>query len=84
MSVDPRDKSSSKLLGEGLTDALGFFVGALAGALIARVFGFDFLEPGYGTRVLIGLALVGAGGGIGIQVARRQRAARDSKDKDKS
>jgi ABC-type uncharacterized transport system permease subunit len=83
MNGDPRDWSSSKLLGEGLTDALGFFVGALAGALIARVIGFDFLEPGYGTKVLIGLAMVGAGGGIGIQIARRQRARHDTKDDDK-
>ena len=83
MSGDPRAKSSSKLLGQGLTDALGFFVGALAGALIARVIGFDFLEPGYGTKVLIGLAMVGAGGGIGIQIARRQRARHETKEDDK-
>jgi hypothetical protein len=68
---------SSKLFAEGLTDALGFFVGALAAALLARVIGFDFLEPGYGTRVLIGLAMVGAGGGIGVQVARRLLGKRD-------
>jgi hypothetical protein len=80
---DPRDKSSSALLSEGLTDALGFIVGCLAGGLIARVLGFDFLEPGYSTRVLIGLALVGAGGGLGIQLARRQRARREAKDKEK-
>ena len=68
---------SSKLFAEGFTDALGFIVGALAFALLARVIGFDFLEPGYGTRVLIGLAMVGAGGGVGVQVARRLLAQRD-------
>jgi len=68
---------SGKLLAEGFTDALGFFVGALAAALLARLIGFDFLEPGYGTRVLIGLAMIGAGGGIGVQVARRLLAKRD-------
>jgi hypothetical protein len=67
----------SKLLTEGFTDAIGFFVGALAGGLLARVTGFDFLEPGYGTRVLIGLAMVGAGGGIGIQLARRLLSKRE-------
>ena len=79
MSTGPDDKKTSGLFAEGATDALGFFVGALAGALLARVIGFDFLEPGYGTKVLIGLAMVGAGGGIGIQLARRRRA----KDPDK-
>ena len=72
---------SSKLFAEGFTDALGFFVGALAAALLARVIGFDFLEPGYGTRVLLGLAMVGAGGGIGVQVARRLLAKRDKDPK---
>ena len=70
-------KAFNEVVPEGFTDAIGFFVGALAAALLARVIGFDFLEPGYGTRVLIGLAMVGAGGGIGVQVARRLLAQRD-------
>ncbi|HEV7913649.1 MAG TPA: hypothetical protein VGP22_07770 [Albitalea sp.] len=64
---------SSPLL-EGLTDAIGFFAGGLIGALIARAIGFDFLAPGYGVTVMIGLLMVGLGGGIGLQAARRLRA----------
>jgi len=71
----------SRLLAEGLTDALGFFVGALLAALLARLIGFDFLAPGYGVRVLIGLAMVGLGGGLGLQAARRWRARHIDKDK---
>ena len=78
------DTPPSRLLAEGLTDAAGFFVGALAAALLARSIGFDFLEPGYSVRVLIGLAMVGIGGGLGLQVARRLRARRHDKDKDPS
>jgi len=70
----------SKLFAEGLTDAVGFFVGAMAAAALARVIGFDFLAPGYGVKVLIGLAMVGIGGGLGLQVARRWRARRQDKN----
>jgi hypothetical protein len=59
---------------EGLTDAVGFFVGGLAGALLARVVGFDFLAPGYGASVMAGLLMVGIGGGIGLRAARTFRA----------
>jgi hypothetical protein len=59
-----------RALSEGLVDAAGFFVGALAAATIARSIGFDFLEPGYGPPVLVGLMMVGVGGGVGLQVAR--------------
>jgi hypothetical protein len=65
---------AQRALAEGLTDALGFFVGALAAALLARAIGFDFLQPGYGLTVIIGLLMVGLGGGAGVQVARRIRA----------
>ena len=64
----------SRALLEGLTDAAGFFVGGLVGALLARAIGFDFLAPGYGMSVMIGLLMVGIGGGIGLRVARRFRA----------
>jgi predicted lipid-binding transport protein (Tim44 family) len=74
--------SNGGLLAEGLSDAIGFFVGALVAALLARLIGFDFLEPGYGVRVLIGLLMVGLGGGLGLQLARRWRARRQDKNKD--
>jgi len=59
---------------EGLTDAVGFFAGGLAGALLARAVGFDFLAPGYGASVMAGLLMVGIGGGIGLRAARTFRA----------
>ena len=61
---------AQRALSEGLTDAAGFFLGALGAAAIARATGFDFLEPGYGWRVIVGLLMVGLGGGVGLQLAR--------------
>jgi hypothetical protein len=62
------------LLIEGLTDAIGFVGGALAAYWIGKLFGFDPLAPGYGGSTLGGIVLVGLGGGLGLQVARRWRA----------
>ena len=39
-------------LGEGLVDALGFVAGAMAGGLLARAFGLDFLgEEGLNFKI---------------------------------
>lgn len=59
-------------LGEGLVDALGFVAGAMAGGLIARAFGLDFLtEQGWGTGSIAGILLVGLGAGLGKTLARK-------------
>jgi hypothetical protein len=59
-------------LGEGLVDALGFVAGAMAGGLIARAFGLDFLaEQGWGTGSIGGILLVGLGAGLGKTMARK-------------
>jgi len=59
-------------LGEGLVDALGFVAGAMAGGLIARSFGLDFLtEQGWGTGSIAGILLVGLGAGMGKTLARK-------------
>jgi hypothetical protein len=59
-------------LGEGLVDALGFVAGAMAGGLIARAFGLDFLtEQGWGTGSIAGILLVGLGAGLGKTAARK-------------
>jgi len=42
---------------------LGFFVGQLLGC--------DVFDEGYSTRSMVGIALVGLGGGMGLQAARR-------------
>lgn len=64
--------SPGKLLKEGLADALGFVVGALAGWQLGVLLGFDFINtPGYGGPQLIGLVLIVVGCGLGRFVARR-------------
>lgn len=64
------------LLLEGLSDAIGFIGGALGGYWLAMVLGFDPFAEGYGAGSLLGIAAVGLGGGLGLQLARRWRRAR--------
>ena len=59
---------------EGLTDAIGFVVGALLGYGVGAAFGLDLFAPGYGTGSIIAIMLVGIGGGMGLQAARHFRA----------
>ncbi len=63
---------------EGLSDAVGFVGGALAGFWLGQWLGLDAFSQGYDTASIIGIALVGLGGGLGLQAARRWRAARAS------
>jgi hypothetical protein len=64
------------LILEGLSDALGFIGGALLAYWLARMLGFDAMADGYGSGALGGIVAVGLGGGAGLQLARRWRAAR--------
>ena len=59
------------LLFEGLTDAIGFIVGALLGYGLGVTFGLNLFDEGYGTGSVIAILLVGLGGGMGLQAARR-------------
>jgi hypothetical protein len=59
---------------EGLSDAIGFVVGALLGFGLGQSFGLDLFAPGYGTGSIAAIILVGIGGGVGLQAARRFRA----------
>lgn len=61
---------SRKLWTDGLIDAAGFLCGALLGFALGRWLGFDLFAKGYGTASMIGILLVGAGGGLGVQLAR--------------
>ncbi len=70
----------SPLLFEGLADAIGFVAGALAGYGLARVSGADVFAAGYSNASLVGIVLVGLGGGIGLQLARRWRSSRKKED----
>lgn len=68
----------NKLLTEGLADAVGFVGGALAGFWAGRLLGLDIFAPGYDNASIAGIVLVGLGGGLGLQLARRWR--RSSED----
>ena len=68
--------AAQRLLLEGLSDAVGFVGGALAGYGAGLLLGLDIFDQGYGTASIAGIALVGLGGGLGLHLARRWRAAR--------
>ncbi len=61
----------NKLLIEGLSDAIGFIGGALAGYWLGRLLGWDLFSEGYDSASIGAIALVGLGGGLGLQLARR-------------
>ncbi len=65
---------ASKLLLEGVSDAVGFIGGALAGYWIGQFLGWDLFSEGYSSASIGAIALVGLGGGGGLQLARLWRA----------
>jgi hypothetical protein len=72
----------NKLLVEGLSDAIGFVGGALLGFWIGLLLGLDIFAAGYGNSTIGGIVLVGLGGGLGLQLARRWRARQNQQKKD--
>jgi hypothetical protein len=68
------------LLLEGLADAIGFIGGALLGFWVGQLVGWDIFAPGYGATSVAAIVLVGLGGGLGLQLARRWRLSRKKKD----
>ena len=70
---------TGRLLASGIADAVGFVGGALAGFWAGQGLGLDIFAPGYGTASLVGIALVGLGGGLGLHAARRWQAGRKNK-----
>jgi hypothetical protein len=66
----------NQLLLEGIADAAGFVVGALAGYWLGLAFGLNMFEPGYGNGAIAAILLASLGGGLGVQLARRWRASR--------
>ncbi|HSV69786.1 MAG TPA: hypothetical protein VLI72_06705 [Methylibium sp.] len=71
------DEPRRDALIEGLSDAAGFVLGALAGAALGRLTGFDFFaQPGYEPRAMVGLVLIALGCGVGKALARRWHAQR--------
>lgn len=71
--------NNRNLLVEGLSDAVGFVGGALLGFWLGRLFGLDIFAAGYGNAAIGGIVLVGLGGGLGLQIARRWRRAQAKK-----
>jgi hypothetical protein len=63
----------NKLLVEGLSDAIGFVGGALAGYWLGQLLDFDIFAEGYDNASIFGILLVGLGGGLGLQLSRRWR-----------
>jgi hypothetical protein len=64
----------NQLLRAGLSDAIGFVLGALLGFGLGRLLGLDIFATGYGNASMGGIVLVGLGGGTGLRLARRWRA----------
>jgi hypothetical protein len=71
---------SRNLLAEGLSDAVGFVGGALLGFWAGRLLGWNIFSAGYGFDSIAGILLVGLGGGLGLQLARRWQAAQTKSD----
>lgn len=69
-----------RLLSGGVADTVGFLGGALAGFWLGQWLGMDIFAPGYGGASLVGILLVGMGGGLGVQLARRWQALRGKDD----
>jgi hypothetical protein len=67
---------SRNLLEEGLSDAVGFVGGALLGFWLGRLIGWDVFASGYDINSIGGIVLVGLGGGLGLQLAKRWQASR--------
>ena len=73
---------SRNLLAEGLSDAVGFVGGALLGFWAGRLLGWNIFAAGYGSDSIGGILLVGLGGGLGLQLARRWQAQQASATQD--
>jgi hypothetical protein len=59
-------------LWQGVADACGFVLGALAGWWLGRALGFDFVtSPDYDARAMVGLVFIVVGCGVGKWLARR-------------
>ena len=63
---------------EGLSDAIGFVGGALLGFWLGRLIGLDIFSQGYSNASIFGIVLVGLGGVLGLQLARRWRKGRST------
>ena len=75
--------NNKSLLIEGLVDAAGFVGGSLLGYGLGLVIGVELMAPGYSNATIVAIVLVGLGGGLGLQLARRLRAGNNGTSNDK-
>ena len=73
-------KPRVNFLAVGFSDAIGFLVGCLTGYWLGKLIGMDVFAPGDDNSSLLGIVLVGLGGGLGSQWARRWQQGRQNKD----
>ncbi len=71
---------SHPLLTEGISDAIGFLGGALAGYWLGKLLGLNIFGTGYDAASMAGILLVGLGGGLGLHGAKKWRATQEKKD----
>jgi len=74
------ERKKIDFLAVGLSDAIGFVLGSLVGYWGGKLLGMDIFAPGYGTASTIAILLVGLGGGLGLQLARRWQRSHTGKD----
>ena len=68
----PAPSATRRALLEGLADAAGFVLGALAGWGLGLLLGIDFIRSsGYGGASMLGLVLILVGCGAGKWLSRR-------------
>ena len=60
----------AQLLKQGLYDAGGFLMGTAVGYGLGQLLSIDLFAPGYSLMSLLGIALIGIGGGMGLQASR--------------
>ena len=62
--------SAQKMLLEGVSDAVCFMLGALAGYGLTLALGMDIFADGYSGSSIVGIVIVGLAGGAGLHLAR--------------
>jgi hypothetical protein len=72
--------SAQKMLLEGVSDAVCFMLGALAGYGLGQAVGIDIFAEGYGGSSIVGILMVGLGGGAGLHIARILRGRQQAKN----
>ena len=71
--------NSKSLLMDGIADAVGFVGGSLLAFWLGRLLGLNIFDAGYSNSTIFGIVLIGLGGGLGLQIARRVRIQQRAK-----